>query len=356
MKKHNFYAGPSILPREVFEEASEALLNFNGSGLSIMEISHRSRLFMDVIEEAQVLVRELMGLTDDFEVLFLSGGATSQFYMTAMNFLDTGETAGYVDTGVWSDKAIKEARKFGNVLEVASSKDKNYAYIPKSWVLPANAKFLHITTNNTVTGTQFHEMPKVDVPIVADMSSDILSKPIDVSRYGTIYAGAQKNTGGAGTTLVLVRRDMLNKVKRDIPTMLDYRAHIKKASVLNTPPVFPIYVSLLNLRWLKALGGVTEIQKRNEEKATILYNEIDRNSCFVGKVAKEDRSLMNATFLLNNENLMPEFLKVCDAAGIVGIKGHRIVGGFRASMYNALAKESVEVLVDVMRAFEEKYG
>jgi phosphoserine aminotransferase len=356
MKKHNFYAGPSILPRTVFEEASQALLNFNNSGLSIMEISHRSRLFMDVIEEAQALIKELIGLGDDFEVLFLSGGATSQFYMTAMNFLDDNETAAYIDTGVWSDKAIKEARKFGNVVEVASSKDQNYAYIPKSWELPKHAKFLHITTNNTVTGTQFHKIPNVGVPIVADMSSDILSKPINVLQYGTIYAGAQKNTGGAGTTLVLVRRDMLNTVKRDIPTMLDYRAHIKKASVLNTPPVFPIYVSLLNLRWLKGIGGVTEIQKRNEEKAALLYNEIDRNSCFIGKVAKEDRSLMNATFLLNDENMMSKFLELCDAAGIVGIKGHRIVGGFRASMYNALAKESVEALVEVMQAFEEKYG
>jgi phosphoserine aminotransferase len=276
--------------------------------------------------------------------------------MTAMNFLDDNETAAYIDTGVWSDKAIKEARKFGNVVEVASSKDQNYAYIPKSWELPKHAKFLHITTNNTVTGTQFHKIPNVGVPIVADMSSDILSKPINVLQYGTIYAGAQKNTGGAGTTLVLVRRDMLNTVKRDIPTMLDYRAHIKKASVLNTPPVFPIYVSLLNLRWLKGIGGVTEIQKRNEEKAALLYNEIDRNSCFIGKVAKEDRSLMNATFLLNDENMMSKFLELCDAAGIVGIKGHRIVGGFRASMYNALAKESVEALVEVMQAFEEKYG
>jgi len=356
MKKHNFYAGPSILPKVVFEEASQALLDFNGSGLSIMEISHRSRLFMDVMEEAQALVKELIGLSDDFEVLFLSGGATSQFFMTAMNFLDDKETAAYIDTGVWSEKAIKEARLFGNVVEVASAKDKNYTYIPKSFEIPKDAKYLHLTTNNTVTGTQFHNIPKINVPIVADMSSDILSKPIDVSQYGAIYAGAQKNTGGVGTTLVLVRRDMLNRVSRTIPTMLDYRAHIKKASVLNTPPSFSIYISLLNLRWLKGMGGVPIIQKRNEEKATLLYNEIDRSTCFEGKVAKEDRSIMNATFSLKNNEREAKFLEMCESANIVGIKGHRIVGGFRASMYNALEKESVQALVDVMQAFEAKYS
>ena len=263
MKKHNFSAGPSILPQSVFEQAAQGVMNLNNSGLSILEISHRSETFVNIFEEARSLVKELLGLTDDYHVLFLSGGATSQFFMTAMNLLDTNETASYIDTGTWSTKAIKEAQLFGNVEMVASSKDKGYTYVPKQFNVSDNSKFLHLTTNNTIYGTQFHKMPDVGVPIIADMSSDIFSKRIDVSKYGVIYAGAQKNMGPAGTTLLIVRDDMLNKVKRTIPTVLDYRAHIKKGGLLNTPPVFPIYVSMLTLKWLKELGGVDVVHKRN---------------------------------------------------------------------------------------------
>ena len=356
MKKHNFSAGPSILPQSVFEKAAQGVLNLDNSGLSILEISHRSEAFVNIFEEARSLVKELIGLTDDYHVLFLSGGATSQFFMTAMNLLDTNETASYIDTGTWSTKAIKEAQLFGNVEMVASSKDKGYTYVPKSFDVSDNSKFLHLTTNNTIYGTQFHQMPDVNLPIVADMSSDIFSKRIDVSKYGVIYAGAQKNMGPAGTTLLIVRDDMLNRVKRTIPTVLDYRAHIKKDGLLNTPPVFPIYVSMLTLKWLKELGGVDVIHQRNKEKATLLYNEIDTNPCFVGKVEKADRSLMNITFLLNDNSLDDTFMKACTDNGIIGVKGHRSVGGFRASLYNAMPMESVEVFVDVMKEFGLKYG
>ena len=356
MKKHNFSAGPSILPQSVFEQAAQAVLNLNNSGLSILEISHRSETFVNIFEEARALVKELIGLTDDYHVLFLSGGATSQFFMTAMNLLDTDETASYIDTGTWSAKAIKEAQLFGKVEMVASSKDKGYTYVPKGFNISTNSKFLHLTTNNTIYGTQFHKMPDVNIPIVADMSSDIFSKSIDVSKYGLIYAGAQKNMGPAGTTLLIVRDDMLNRVKRTIPTVLDYRSHIKKNGLLNTPPVFPIYVSMLTLKWLKSLGGVEIIHSKNKEKATLLYNEIDSNSCFVGKVEKTDRSLMNITFLLNDSSLDDTFMKMCIDNGIVGIKGHRSVGGFRASIYNAMPLESVKVLTDVMKDFGLKYG
>jgi phosphoserine aminotransferase len=356
MKKHNFSAGPSILPQSVFEQAAQGVMNLNNSGLSILEISHRSETFVNIFEEARSLVKELLGLTDDYHVLFLSGGATSQFFMTAMNLLDTNETASYIDTGTWSTKAIKEAQLFGNVEMVASSKDKGYTYVPKQFKVSDNSKFLHLTTNNTIYGTQFHKMPDVGVPIIADMSSDIFSKRIDVSKYGVIYAGAQKNMGPAGTTLLIVRDDMLNKVKRTIPTVLDYRAHIKKGGLLNTPPVFPIYVSMLTLKWLKELGGVDVVHKRNKEKATLLYNEIDTNPCFVGKVDKADRSLMNITFLLKDSSLDDTFMKACTDNGISGVKGHRSVGGFRASVYNAMPKESVDVFVKVMKDFGLKYG
>lgn len=356
MKKHNFCSGPSILPQTVFEQAAQAVLNWNNSGLSILEISHRSKGFEDVLNETIALVKEHLALTDDYEVIFLSGGATSQFFMTAMNFLDDQETAAYVDTGVWSTKAIKEAQAFGTVNKVASSENKGFSYIPKSYDIPTDSKYLHITSNNTIYGTQFHKLPETNVPIIADMSSDIFSRPIEVERYGAIYAGAQKNTGTAGVTLVIIRKDMLGKVTRKIPTMLDYRKHISKNSNLNTPPVFPIYVSLLNLRWLKKQGGVLAMKTLSEQKAAALYHEIDRNSCFVGKVAVEDRSLMNLTFVLSNPDLKDKFLAVCDEAGIVAIKGHRLAGGFRASIYNAMPMESVQFLIKVMQDFEKDFG
>lgn len=350
MKKHNFGAGPSILPQEVFREAAEGLVDLNGTGLSILEISHRSKIFTDILEEAQALVKKLLNLSDDFHVLFLSGGATTQFYMTAANFLGHQETAAFIDTGVWSQKAIKDTRLYGNVEVVASSKDRNYNYIPKSYEIPSNAKYLHLTTNNTIYGTQFREIPATSLPIFADMSSDIFSYPIDAQQFGVIYAGAQKNTGAVGTTLVIIRKDMLKQVARQLPVMMDYQAHIKKKSALNTPPTFSIYVSMLNLRWLDALGGIPAIQARNQQKAALLYSELDQNPNFTPLVAHEDRSIMNATFVAKDEATHQRFLAACEAAGIVGIKGHRMAGGFRASMYNALGLESVEALVQVMRA------
>ncbi len=358
MKKHNFYAGPAILPEPVLRQAAEAVHSFEDMGLSILEISHRSKQFTSVLEEASTTASELLGLGDDFHVLFLTGGASSQFFMTCMNFLNQDETAVYVDTGTWSTKAIKEAKRFGNIDVLASSADKNYSYIPKGYDVPSNAKFIHLTGNNTIFGTQLHALPQTDVPVVCDMSSDIFSRTIDPSRYGLIYAGAQKNLGPAGTTLVMIKKDGLKKADRDIATMLDYDTHIKKGSAFNTPPVYPIYVCLLTMRWLKEQGGVSAMELRNEEKAALLYDEIDRNVMFKGAAAKEDRSLMNATFIMNDgkQDLESEFLSLCDEAGIVGIKGHRSVGGFRASIYNAMEKESVEILTDVMRTFEEKFG
>ncbi len=353
MKKHNFFAGPAILPAPVLEQAAEAVKEFAGMGLSILEISHRSKQFAAVLEEAQATTKELLGLGDDFEVLFLTGGASSQFFMSAMNLLDQGETACYVDTGTWSTKAIKEAKHFGNIEVLASSKDSNFNYIPKGYEIPANAKYLHLTSNNTIYGTQYHSLPDTNVPIVCDMSSDIFSRPINADRYGMIYAGAQKNLGPAGTTLVMVRKDMLGKVNREIPTMLDYNTHIKKASAFNTPPVYPIYVCLLTMRWLKEQGGIAAMQKHNEEKGAMLYNEIDRNPMFKGTAAKEDRSLMNVTFVMNDghEDKADAFMQTCQENGIMGIKGHRSVGGFRASTYNAMSKESIGILVDLMKNF-----
>ena len=352
MKVHNFFAGPAILPQEVINQAAKAMINFDGMNLSILEISHRSKQFEAVLNKAVSLVKELLELSDDYEVLFLSGGASSQFYFTAMNLLDDGETASYLDTGAWSTKAIVEAKKFGNVEVLASSKDKNFNYIPKNYSIPANSKYLHLTSNNTIYGTQLHNLPDTDLPIVSDMSSDIFSRPIDSSRYGVIYCGAQKNMGPAGTTLVIVNKNMLGKVKRDIPTMLNYETHIKKNSSFNTPPVYAIYVSMLTLQWVKDNGGVAAMAKRNQAKADLLYGEIDRNPLFVGSAAKEDRSLMNVTFLLKDPEMNDAFLEACTAANCVGVKGHRSVGGFRASIYNAMPIESVQVLVDVMKKFE----
>ena len=354
MKKHNFSAGPAILPASVMAEAAKAVIDFEGMGLSILEISHRSPQFVAVMDEAEQLVKDLLDLSDEYAVLFLSGGASSQFYMAAMNMLDNDEMATYVDTGTWSTKAIKEAREFGKIEVAASSKDKGYTYIPKDFKVPADSKFLHLTSNNTIYGTQFHKLPETDVPILCDMSSDIFSRPLDMSKFSMIYAGAQKNMGPAGTTLVAIKKDLLGKVKRSIPTMLNYQTHIDKGSMFNTPPVFPIYVSMLTMRWVKANGGVKAMQKINEAKAKILYDEIDSNPMFKGVAEKEDRSLMNVTFVLENPDLDADFLAACTAAGCSGIKGHRSVGGFRASIYNAMPKESIQVLVGVMRDFATK--
>lgn len=352
MKIHNFSAGPAILPTPVLEEAAQAVINYEQAGLSILEMSHRSKPLVAMLEEARQLVKDLLGLSEDYEVLYLTGGASSQFYMTAMNLLQPNQTAAYVDTGTWSTKAIKEARLFGNVEMVASSKDQNYNYIPKDWTLPNPTQYLHITSNNTIYGTQYADFPTVDTLMVADMSSDIFSREFDPHRFGLIYAGAQKNLGPAGTTLVIVRKDILGQVERKIPTMLDYQTHIKKASAFNTPPVYPIYVCLLTLRWLQGQGGIKAMEKRNREKAALLYDEMDRNPFFEGTAAKEDRSIMNATFVTKDTAHEAAFLAYCEANGISGIKGHRSVGGFRASIYNAMPRESVVHLVDLMQHFK----
>ncbi len=360
MKKHNFSAGPSILPAPVLKEAARGVLDYQGSGLSILEMSHRGSAFTAVIEEATALVHELLCIPPDsgYHVLWLTGGASTQFFMVPMNLLDSTQMAAYVDTGTWANKAIKEAKAFGQVEVLASSKEQNYTYIPKGWKVPKQARYLHLTSNNTIFGTQYQRFPKSPVPIVCDMSSDFLSRPIDVSAFGLIYAGAQKNLGPAGVTVVIVREDMLGHVQRHLPTMLDYRTFIKERSLYNTPPVFPIYVSMLTLRWLKKLGGPLAIHRRNKAKAKLLYEEIDANPLFVGTVAKEDRSLMNACFVMapGYEALEKEFLRETENNGIVGLKGHRSVGGFRASMYNALPKSSVQVLVELMRDFACRKG
>ena len=359
MKKHNFSSGPAILPASVMEQAAQAVVDFNGMGLSILEISHRSPEFSAVLDEAELLVRDIAQLSDDYAVLFLQGGASSQFFMTAMNLLGDNDMAAYADTGSWSAKAIKEAKNFGKVEVVSSSKEQNYTFIPKGYEVPANAKYLHLTSNNTIVGTQYHSWPETKAPIVADMSSDIFSRPIDIERFDLIYAGAQKNIGPAGLTLVIVRKEALGKVNRNIPTMLDYRTHISKKSTFNTPPVFPIYVAMLTFRWIKANGGLSAMAPKNAAKAQLIYQEIDANPLFAGTVSdKADRSHMNATFVLapGKEDLQAPFLEMCKEAGCVGVKGHRSVGGFRASMYNAMDIASVQVLVDVMKALGERYG
>lgn len=352
MKKHNFSAGPAILPASVIKEAAANVADLGGTGLSILEISHRSPEFIAILEEAEALVRELLSVGDDYAVLFLTGGASSQFYFTAMNLLGQDETAAYIDTGAWSAKAVKEAQLFGKVNVVASSKDTNYNYIPKGIDLSGDYKYVHLTSNNTIFGTQFAEFPATDAPLVADMSSDIFSRRLPLERFGLIYAGAQKNIGPAGVTLVIVKKDLLGKVEREIPTMLDYRTHIAKASSFNTPPVFPIYVSMLTFRWIKAQGGLEAMEKHNAAKAKVLYDEIERNPKF--RCTVEDpasRSLMNVTFVATDDADTAPFLAACEAAGCVGVKGHRSVGGFRASIYNSMPVESVEALVKVMKAF-----
>jgi phosphoserine aminotransferase len=350
---HNFNAGPSILPKTVFQQAAEAVINFNNSGLSILELGHRTPAFTEVMEEARSLVKELMHLNDDYEVLFLHGGASTQFMQVPMNLLDPKDTVAYADTGVWSSKAIKEAKLFGKVEIACSSKDKNYSYIPNDFAIPNDSKYFHITTNNTIYGTQWQSIPKTSNVLVADMSSDIFSRDLNFNDFGLIYAGAQKNMGPAGVNLVVVNSNILGKVKHPIPTIMDYRNHIAEGSMLNTPPVFAVYVCLLTLRWLKALGGVKEIEKLNIEKATLLYNEIDRNEVFETSVNPADRSKMNVCFATKNKAHEQAFLDYAASNGIVGIKGHRLSGAFRASLYNALPLSSVEVLVDLMKNFEQ---
>ncbi len=353
MKKHNFSAGPCILPQEVFKEASQAILDYNDSGLSIIEISHRSKDFVDVMEEARSLALELLGLEGKgYKALFLQGGASTQFLMAAYNLLQS--KAGYVNTGSWSEKAIKEAKLFGDVVEVASSKDANFNYIPKGYSIPSDLDYMHYTSNNTIFGTQVKDFPVTDVPLVCDMSSDIFSRQLDFSKFSIIYAGAQKNMGPAGTTLVVVKEDILGKIERQIPSMLDYQVHISKGSMFNTPPVFAVYTSMLTLRWLKKLGGISAIEEQNEKKGKLIYSEVDLNPLFKGFAEKEDRSNMNATFTLLNEDLKETFDTMCKEAGINGVNGHRSVGGYRASMYNAMTIESVAALVDVMSDLERK--
>ena len=350
---HNFNAGPSVLPKEVIEQAAEAVVNFNQTGLSLLEYGHRTPAFTAVMEEARALVKELMQLDDAHQVLFLHGGASTQFMQVPMNLLDPKETAAYADTGVWSSKAIKEAKFFGKVDVVCSSKEKNYRCIPNDFAVPNDAKYFHITTNNTIYGTQWQSIPRTSNVLVADMSSDILSRTLDFNAFDLIYAGAQKNLGPAGVNLLVVNENILGKVKRPIPTMMDYRNHIQEGSMLNTPPVFAVYVCLLTLRWLKKMGGVAAIEKLNNEKAALLYGELDNNELFATTVVKNDRSKMNVCFTLQDPALEKAFLDYVQSNGIVGIKGHRLSGGFRASLYNALPMSSVQVLVEVMRQFKQ---
>lgn len=353
-KVHNYSAGPCILADEVLQKAAEAVQNFNNLNLSILEVSHRGKDFVEVMENARKLVKEVLNVPEGYQVLFLQGGASLGFYMSAINFMKKDGKAAYIDTGAWSSKAIKEAKLLGDVDVVASSKDKGYAYIPKGYEVDPSADFLHFTSNNTIYGTQFKDFPQTEVPLLCDMSSDIFSKKIDVSKFDLIYAGAQKNLGPAGTTLYIVKDELLGKTGRQIPSMLDLKVHIEKESMFNTPAVFPVYVSMLTLEWLKKNGGVEWIEKINQQKADLLYNEIDRNPLFEGPVVKEDRSNMNAIFKLKDESMTDRFNGMWQSANISGIKGHRSVGGYRASMYNALPLDSVQVLVDVMKEFEKK--
>ena len=354
MKKHNFSAGPCILPQEVLKQASESVLNFNNDNLSLIEISHRSKPFVDVMENAKRLVRELLSVPKNYSILFLQGGASLEFLMAPYNLLSINGKCGYINTGAWSEKAIKEAKNLGETLIIGDSSDRNFNYIPKNLNIPSDLDYLHYTSNNTIYGTQFKSLPSASDILVCDMSSDIFSQKIEVNKFGLIYAGAQKNMGPAGTTLVIVNNDILGKTERNIPTMLDYSVHINKESMFNTPPVFPIYVSMLTLQWLKDLGGVEEIEKINKKKAQILYDEIDRNSMFEGFAHNDDRSTMNVTFNIINESLQEQFDSLCNNNGINGLKGHRSVGGYRASIYNALPISSVEHLINLMQKFEKK--
>lgn len=354
---HNFNAGPSVLPKEVFEQASQAVLNFNNTGLSILEIGHRTPLFEPVMAEARALAKEMMQLDDDHEVLFLHGGATTQFMQVPMNLLNENEIAAYTETGTWATKAIKEAKLFGHVEIAGSTKENNYTSIPEELSVSPTAAYLHITTNETIAGVQWHAIPyDCGVPLIADMSSDILSRQLDFNRFDLIYAGAQKNMGAAGVNLVVVNKNILGKVTRKIPTILDYRNHIAEGSMLNTPPVFAVYVVLLTLRWLKAQGGVKVLEQKNVAKAELLYATIDSLPIFKCPVAKEDRSQMNAVFVMDNPTLEKEFLELCKKEGMIGVKGHRSVGGFRISMYNALTIDSVKAITELMKHFTQLHG
>ena len=352
MKKYNFGAGPSILPACVMEATAAACVDFNGMGLSLMEISHRTKEFQAVMDEAQALFKELLEIPEGYSVVFLGGGASLEFAMVPMNFLE--KKAAYLNTGVWAKKAIKEAKAFGEVEIVASSEADNFTYVPKDFAIPADADYLHITTNNTIYGTELRYDIDSPVPVIADMSSDIFSRPIDVSKYGMIYGGAQKNLSMSGVTFVIVKDELLGKVSRHIPTMLDYKTHVSKGSMFNTPPVVPIYCAMQTLRWIKQEGGVAEMARRAEERAALLYAEIDRNKLFCGTAREDSRSLMNICFVMNDEykELEQEFLQYAQQQGIVGIKGHRDVGGFRASCYNAMPLEGVKTLIKVMQDFE----
>lgn len=357
--KHNFGAGPSILPKEVFEEAAHAVVDYNGSGLSIMEIGHRTKTFQAVLDEAVQTLKELMHLDSDHEVLFLHGGASTQFFQVPMNLLDEKKTAAYIDTGSWSTKAIKEAKLFGKVDVVCSSKASNYTYLPKEFDVSKDAAYLHLTSNETIHGAQWQDFSlfyEKGVPLVADMSSDILSRELDFNRFDLIYAGAQKNIGAAGVNVVVVNKNLLGHVSRTLPTMMDYRNHIENGSMLNTPPVFAIFVCMLTLRWLKKMGGVAAIEQVNNEKASLFYNTLDSLPMFRGTVAKEDRSKMNAVFVTHEETIEKEFLALSEQEGMIGVKGHRTVGGFRVSMYNALPLESVQAITELMKHFARKKG
>ena len=355
MKKFNFNAGPSILPREVIENTAKQILDFNGSGLSLMEISHRAKDFQPVVDETTALIKELLDIPEGYSVIFLGGGASLQFMQIPANFLI--KKAGYLNTGTWAKKALKEAKHFGEVVEVASTAGDNYTHLPHNFTIPADIDYLHVTSNNTIYGTELRKDIDSPVPLIGDMSSDIMSRPVDVSKYTAIYAGAQKNMAMAGVTVVIVKDDMLGKAPRELPTMLDYRTHVEKGSMFNTPPVVPIYSLLETMRWCKAQGGVKEMDRRAQERARIIYDEIDRNKLFRGTVAAEDRSLMNICFVMNDEykELEKPFLDFATEQGMVGIKGHRSVGGFRASCYNAQPIEGVKALVNCMKAFELKY-
>jgi len=356
MKKHNYSAGPCILPETVFEQSAEAIRDFKGMGLSLLEISHRSKEFVAVMEEAQSLSKELLGLGDDYEALFLQGGASLEFLMVPYNLMKEGGKAAYLDTGTWANKAIKEAKHLGEVDVVSSSKDANYNFVPTEFEIPSDIDYFHCTSNNTIFGTSMKSFPEVEAPLVCDMSSDIFSRVLDFNKFDLIYAGAQKNMGPAGTTLVLIKKDILGKTGRSIPSMLDYSVHIGKDSMFNTPAVFPVFASLLTLRHLKENGGIAAAEKTNQAKADLLYGEIDRNPLFEGTAQVESRSNMNACFLLKDESLAPAFDTLWNEARINGLKGHRSVGGYRASMYNALPLSSVQVLVDVMKNLEQKHG
>jgi phosphoserine aminotransferase len=356
MKLHNFNSGPSILPPSVLQKAADAIIDFEGSGLSILEIGHRTALFQSVMDEAVAAVKTLMQIGDDYEVLFLHGGATTQFMQVPMNLLDTHETAAYCDNGIWGNKAIKEAANFGNIQVVTDSTANNHTRIDKDFVVDPTAKYLHFTTNNTVEGTQWHSLPNTSVPMVADMSSDIFYAPQNFNKFSLIYAGAQKNMGAAGVNMVVVKKEILGKITRKIPTIMDYQKHIAAGSLMNTPPVFAIYVSLLTLRWILAEGGLSTMHLRNTEKSNLLYQTIDSLPVFEVRVAKEDRSLMNAVFFLKDQNLEESFLSLCKQEGMIGVKGYRTVGGVRVSMYNAMPLSSVETFCELMKHFASKHG